>query len=95
MDKIGDAIYDGDNPAQVFHNEKPFEVIDMKEAYLIKLKLQFINDDDIQIEKFGDELMITVGGRRKSVILPRFSNFLTLEKHHFSKPWLTIRLKKS
>lgn len=95
LDEIGEAIYDGVNPAQVFHNEKPFEVIDMKEAYLIKLKLQFIEDDDIEVEKFGDELMVTVGGRRKSVILPRFSNFLTLEKHHFSKPWLTIRLKKS
>ena len=95
LDKIGEAIYDGVNPAQVFHNEKPFEVIDMKAAYLIKLKLQFIEDDDIKVEKFGDELMVTVGGRRKSVILPRFSNFLTLEKHHFSKPWLTIRLKKS
>ncbi|MGB1120349.1 MAG: TRC40/GET3/ArsA family transport-energizing ATPase [Saprospiraceae bacterium] len=95
LDKIGEAIYDSVNPAQVFHNEKPFEVIDMKAAYLIKLKLQFIEDDDIKVEKFGDELMVTVGGRRKSVILPRFSNFLTLEKHHFSKPWLTIRLKKS
>lgn len=95
LDTIGDAIYNGVNPAQIFHNEKPFEVIDMKDAYLIKLKLQFIENDDIEIEKFGDELVIMVGGRRKSVILPRFSNFLTLEKHHFAKPWLTIRLKKS
>ena len=95
LDEIGNAIYEDVNPAQVFHNEKPFEVIDMKDAYLIKLKLQFINDDDIEVDKYGDELIVTVGGRRKSVILPRFSNFLTLEKHYFSKPWLTIRLKKS
>lgn len=94
LDKIGDAIYNGVNPAQVFHNEKPFEIIETKEAFLIKLKLQFIENDEIQVEKYGDELVINVGSRRKSVILPRFSNFMTLEKHHFAKPWLTIRLKK-
>jgi arsenite-transporting ATPase len=94
LNKIGDSIYEGEDPAQIFYNEKPFEVLETKEAFLIKLKLQFVEDDEIEVKKYGDELVINVGSRRKSVILPRFSNFLTLEKYHFAKPWLTVRLKK-
>lgn len=94
LQRISDALYEDLDPTLVFHNENPFEVKEKKGAYEIRLKLPFIQDGDFQLKKFGDELVIDIGNRRKNVFLPRFANFLPLKGHSFEKPWLTIELAK-
>ena len=94
LEKISETLYEDLDPTLVFHNENPFEVKETKNAYEIRLKLPFIQDGDFELKKFGDELVIDIGNRRKNVFLPRFANFLPLKGHHFEKPWLTIELAK-
>jgi arsenite-transporting ATPase len=54
--------------------------------------LPFINQEEFKVEKFGDELLIILAGRKKSVLLPRFANFLELEGYRLDNSWLRIRL---
>jgi arsenite-transporting ATPase len=95
LDKIGIAIYGDKSPDDIYHNESPFQVKEYDDYYKISMYLPFIGASEFGLEKFGDELMIAVNGRKKSVLLPRFANFLKLEGHAFEDSWLHVRLKKA
>lgn len=95
LDKIGRNIYGTLDPKKIFHHESPFAVKEEKDHYLISMHLPFIGSSDFKLNKYGDELVINLGGRRKSVFLPRFANYLELDGHEFKDNWLHVRLKKS
>lgn len=94
LDKIGDSMYEGKNPATVLHLDKPFEIIENKEGYFFKMRLPFVTEKEIELKKFGDELVIDLGNRRKSLFLPRFAHFLKLKEYRFQTPWLVVSLVK-
>lgn len=94
LDKIGTSVYRGKKAADVLHMDKPFEVVENKKGYFFKTKLPFVVEDEISLKKFGDELVIDLGSRRKSLMLPRFASFLKLEEYRFQAPWLVISLVK-
>lgn len=91
---IGAHTYGEEDPAQIFHQENPFEVVETDNGYRMNIKLNFVEVDDFKLDKYGDELIVSIGNRRKSIILPRFANFLTLAGHSFKAPWLTIELQR-
>lgn len=94
LDQIGQAIYGERNPAEIYHKDSPFEVTEFETYYKVSMYLPFIGESDFALNKYGDELVIAIGGRKKSVLLPRFANFLELEGHAFKDSWLHIRLMK-
>ncbi|MEM7102616.1 MAG: ArsA family ATPase [Bacteroidota bacterium] len=94
LSKIGESIYHENDPAKIFHKENPFIINETKTHYEIRIKLPFIKESDFSLKKFGDELIIDIENRRKSVILPRFANFLLLDSYRFEKPWLVVSLSK-
>ncbi|MEM8907245.1 MAG: ArsA family ATPase, partial [Bacteroidota bacterium] len=94
LGKIGDSVYEDRHPAEVLYLDKPFEVIENSKGYFFKTKLPFITEKEIDLKKFGDELVINLGNRRKSVMLPRFASFLKLEEYRFQAPWLVVSLVK-
>lgn len=94
LNKIGASVYKGLNAADVLYLDKPFEVIENSKGYFFKTKLPFITEKEIELKKFGDELVINLGNRRKSVMLPRFASYLKLEEYRFQAPWLVVSLIK-
>lgn len=94
LESIGDTIYQEKPPAQIFFNEKPIRIEERKYFFKVMLKLPFIGAEDFTLDKFGDELIISLGNRRKSIILPRFTHFLQLHTYAYTSPWLSVLLKK-
>lgn len=94
LDQIGTAIYGDQDPTTQFYKDNPFEVQETRNGYKINLKLPFIEEESFELHKYGDELVIDLGSRRRNVFLPRFANFLELKSHSFEQPWLTIWLEK-
>ncbi len=94
LQSIADTIYKEHNPADIFHKESPFQVNEFPDFYKISMFLPFIKEEEFKVEKYGDELLIILAGRKKSILLPRFANFLQLGGHSFENRWLHIRLKK-
>ncbi|MEM8583182.1 MAG: TRC40/GET3/ArsA family transport-energizing ATPase [Bacteroidota bacterium] len=94
LQKIGSDLYAGKNAADVLYLDKPFEIIENSKGYFFKTKLPFTVEKDVKLKKFGDELVIDLGNRRKSLILPRFASFLKLEEYKFQDPWLVVSLVK-
>lgn len=94
LKKIAASVYGKLNPVAVLHLDKPFELIENKKGYFFKTKLPFVKEEEIKIKKFGDELVIDLGNRRRSIILPRFASLLKLEEYRFQAPWLVVSLIK-
>ncbi|MEM6806824.1 MAG: TRC40/GET3/ArsA family transport-energizing ATPase [Bacteroidota bacterium] len=94
LKKIGTDLYEGKNAADVLYLDKPFEVIENNEGFFFKTKLPFVVEEDIELKKFGDELVIDLGNRRKSLMLPRFASFLRLDEFRYQAPWLVVSLVK-
>lgn len=94
LNKISTALYKGKKASEVLYLDKPFEVVENSKGYFFKTKLPFVKEEEIELKKFGDELVIDLGNRRKSVMLPRFTSFLKLEEYRFKAPWLVVSLVK-
>lgn len=94
LQRIGTAIYGEQNPAQVFHNENPFAIKEIPNGYELRIKIPFVEEDDFTLQKFGDELVIQIGTRRKNIFLPKFVNFLVMKKYTFESPWLIVQLEE-
>lgn len=94
LKNIADSLYKGLNAEKVLHTDQPFEFIEKENGYFFKTKLPFVAEEDIELKKFGDELVIDLGNRRRSVMLPRFASFLKLEEYRFQPPWLVVSLVK-
>lgn len=95
LEYIATTLYGTSDPSAIATNEPPIKVLETKKYYEISINLPFIDNDDLEVNKFGDELVITLDNRRKSVFLPRFTNFLEMKDYWFEPPCLTIRLHKN
>jgi len=94
LEQIGETIYQDLDPTGVYHLENPLEVIDIKGGYRVKMKIPFIKEEEFTLKKFGDELIINLNNRRKSLFLPKFANYMIMSEYSYENPWLTIDLKK-
>ena len=92
LKNIGASLYGEKSPAEIFHLDRPFELIENQYGYFFKTKLPFVKKEEIKLKKFGDELIIDLGNRRRSIILPRFASLLKLKEYRFQPPWLVVSL---
>lgn len=94
LERIGATIYQTHAPADILHTESPFTVSETDSVYTIAMRLPFIQQNDFTVEKYGDELVISINNHRKTVFLPRFANFLTMQSYQYDAPTLRVLLKK-
>lgn len=94
LEQIGQTLYGEADFTSVLYHDKPFELREQAGGYLARLKLPFVKDKDFSIDKYGDEVVVSLGNQRRSILLPRFANYLKLEGHTYEEPWLELRLKR-
>jgi arsenite-transporting ATPase len=91
---IARSMYGDEDPTQIFHNEKPMEIKESKVGYDIRIKVPFIKQEDFELRKYGDELVIELGNRRRNLFLPKFANFLVMDSYRYEEPWLIVKFRK-
>lgn len=92
--KFANSLYLDIQPELVLHQESPYQLREINNGYILKIKLPFLHNKKFSINKYGDEIVLQIGNRRKNIFLPRFVNFYNLSNHEYKDPWLTINLKK-
>jgi len=68
---LGDQIYGARNPLDRFFEGKPYELTKVNGKYQLKMKLPFIEKQDVALHKIADELIVRIGGFKRHVMLPR------------------------
>jgi arsenite-transporting ATPase len=94
LHEFANTIYKTTDPEQVLHNESPYKLNEHDNGYLLEIKLPFLKDKKFGINKYGDEIVIQIGNKRKNLFLPRFVNFYHLDSYEYDEPWLKVELKK-
>lgn len=68
---LGDQIYGERNPLDRFFDGTPYEFKKIDGKYQLRMKLPFIDKRDVAMHKIADELIVRIGGFKRSVMLPR------------------------
>jgi arsenite-transporting ATPase len=71
LKRLADQIYGQKNPVTRFYKEKPYNLSKKNGQYHLSLKLPFVTKDDVELNKFSDELIIRIGGYKRHILLPR------------------------
>ena len=73
--RLADTLYSAHNPADRFSKERPYQFRKTGDTYQLSIRLPFLSKEEVGLTKHGDELIVTVGGFKQHVALPRtFSN---------------------
>ncbi len=92
LERIARALYGKESdPAKILYSEPTYQVTQENDAYYLDIRLPFLEADDVQVEQFGDQLVIQVENQRRNYLLPQFLTYYQLAETELSEGWLSIR----
>jgi arsenite/tail-anchored protein-transporting ATPase len=69
--EIGTALYGQGDPTTVHYRGEPYRVSRDNGSYVLEVALPFTEKDELQLSRRSDELVLQVGGWRRTLVLPR------------------------
>jgi arsenite-transporting ATPase len=70
LDRLGDALFAANEPAALLHQGLAQEFGLEEGAGHLRLAVPFADKGDVSLKKVGDELVVRVDGRKRTVVLP-------------------------
>jgi arsenite-transporting ATPase len=70
LDRLGDALFDGRDAAGVLHTEFTQGLSVGPAGASLRLDLPFAEKGDLSLKKIGPELIVRVGGHKRTMLLP-------------------------
>jgi arsenite-transporting ATPase len=64
------GLYGDRDPAARFHRGEPFRIRRKGSGYVLTIELPFAERDEIDLGRRGDDLVVTVGPHRRTIVLP-------------------------
>jgi arsenite/tail-anchored protein-transporting ATPase len=70
LDDLGKTLFGDEDAAAVLHEELSQELISDNGSATLRLPLPFAERGDIDLKKIGLEVIVRVGGQKRTIILP-------------------------
>ncbi|CAN5360259.1 hypothetical protein BH23GEM4_BH23GEM4_00540 [soil metagenome] len=90
LQRIAGELYDGGDPTDVFHREPTFAVEREGDGYLLRIRLPFLEADDVAATHRGDQLVVHVRNQRRNYVLPKFLAYYRLTQTRVEDGWLRV-----
>jgi arsenite-transporting ATPase len=68
--RLGEYIYGNDDPAKVYYDQRPQQIITEQDAYVMIIKLPFVKKAALDIIRNEDQLTVRIGNYRREILLP-------------------------
>ncbi|HLX35795.1 MAG TPA: TRC40/GET3/ArsA family transport-energizing ATPase [Candidatus Limnocylindrales bacterium] len=69
---IGEALFpDGGDPTDFYYRGRPYKVTTVDGRFVLEVALPFASKDEVQLTRNSDEILLQVGGWRRTLMLPR------------------------
>jgi len=68
---IGDSLFPEGDPTDFFYRGRPYRVVSEGGHFVLEVALPFASRDDVQLTRNNDEILLQVGGWRRTLMLPR------------------------
>ncbi|MFQ5570735.1 MAG: ArsA family ATPase [Rhodothermales bacterium] len=95
LQKIGVQLYADRDPTDIFYNEPTYHLGMQDGAYLLEIRLPFVEASAFAADQHGDQLVIQVANQRRNYLLPRFLSYYTLAESWIEDGWLCARFEPS
>jgi arsenite-transporting ATPase len=71
LDRLAEAAFEGLDPAGVLHDDLSQELTSENGSATLRLPLPFAEKGDIDLKKIGLEVVVRVGGQKRTIMLPQ------------------------
>ncbi len=71
LQDLGENLYNGQDPAQMFSHEKPMRIEKDGDDFLLSLKAPFVSKEELNLNKRGEELIIATKQWKRVLFLPQ------------------------
>lgn len=95
LNEMGHMIYGDLDPSAVLHKDAPYQIKDENGTYTLRIKLPFVQKDQVDLFKDGGELVVRIGSFKRHVFLPRALMNLKPAGASLDDDTLTIRFAKT
>jgi arsenite-transporting ATPase len=70
LDRLGEALFDGRAADDVLHSHFAHGLVVGRDGASLRLPLPFADKGDLGLKKVGEELVVRVGGYKRTILLP-------------------------
>lgn len=88
--RMAESIYGDGDPTKVYFIGRTHSVEKKNGCYILRLLLPFVEKQDLQLTRSGDELIVHIGNRKRNLVLPRVLASLDIQSAKFDKDTLMI-----
>jgi arsenite-transporting ATPase len=69
--ELGETLFGEADPTDFFYRGRPYRVISEDGRFVLEVALPFTSKADVGLSRDGDEILLQVGGWRRTLVLPR------------------------
>jgi arsenite-transporting ATPase len=88
--EMGDEVYGDRDGTEILHRDEPLRVRKRGTAYVLSLRLPFVEKVDLDVYRKGEELYIRVGSYKRNLVLPQTLQRLDVKEANFVEDRLEV-----
>ncbi|MEM7008941.1 MAG: ArsA family ATPase [Thermodesulfobacteriota bacterium] len=90
LSEFGKELFSDNDPAQIYHKGKPYEIHKQDDTYSLVMNLPFVSKEEVKLHQVGEELTIQIENQRRNIFLPKFLAKLNVENANLEHGVLTV-----
>lgn len=94
LKKLAEMLFGEEDPTRIYSTEKPMEIYEEGEEYVLALRLPFSMKDEVELYRSSDSLLIKVGAYKRSISLPYTLMKGEIHRAEFRDGRLLVRFRK-
>ncbi len=94
LDRLGDGIFDGADGGALLHDDLAQELVSDNGTATLRLEVPFAEKGDIDLKKIGLEVVVRVGGQKRTIVLPSTMAAYRPRSATFEDGALSVRFEK-
>lgn len=91
LEQIGQSLYDGKNPTQLFNETSSYQLVQEEGGYSLLIRAPFLEEGEIKVQQYADEVIIQARNRRRNIFLPKFLAYYQVNEWALQKGWLKVQ----
>ena len=95
LDRLGDVLFSELDAGAVLYEELSQELVADNGAATLRLPIPFVEKADIDLKKIGLEVIVKVGGQKRTIILPPALAAYRPRSAQFEDGALSVRFERS
>ena len=94
LDQLAERVYGGRDPAELFHHELERELVTDNGTATLRVPLPFAERGELELKKIGLEVIVRVGGQKRTIVLPPAMSAYATSGARFEEGALRIFFEK-